>query len=109
VLHLTDEEFWSITPKQFHLLLDKHEQQVEHQELLFGQLTSTVINWGFCRPEQPAKPRDYMPSQWAQLYNVRKPRLSRKVKEKVSKQIESCLWTLYKTQQAKLGKPVINK
>jgi len=52
-----------MTPYQFEGLLKRHLQQREHQEFLFGQLNATVANTGFARPENPAAPRDFMPSQ----------------------------------------------
>jgi DNA-binding transcriptional regulator PaaX len=39
--------------------------QLEHDELMMGQLIAYTINFSMGRPEKPVKPYDFMPSQWA--------------------------------------------
>jgi hypothetical protein len=63
-LGLTDDEFYSLTPRQFHLLLEEHQHVVEHQEMLFGIVASTVANWSMHGVKKPLSHTDYMPSQW---------------------------------------------
>jgi hypothetical protein len=65
VLGLSDEEFYSLTPKQLYMLLDEHERQIEHQEFMLAQVCSTTANWSMCAPKQPLKPEMFMPSAWA--------------------------------------------
>jgi gluconate kinase len=68
---LTAAEFYRLTPRQFDSLLRHHRarqrEQREFTELLFGQLTAAVYNSGLRGPQEPYAPRDFMPSQWAQI------------------------------------------
>jgi len=72
VLHLTDDEFYSLTPRQYHALLDQHEHQRAFHEFLFGQVCSTVANWSMASPKEPLQPRQFMPSEWSKEEPVRK-------------------------------------
>jgi hypothetical protein len=63
-LHLSSEEFYALTPRQFDALIKRHRHTVESNELLLGQLTSWVANTGFRSTEKPTHPEDFMPSQW---------------------------------------------
>src|SRR6202042_2926983 len=63
-LHLSSEEFYALTPRQFDALIKRHRHTVESNELLLGQLTSWVANTGFRSTEKPTHPHDFMPSQW---------------------------------------------
>jgi hypothetical protein len=62
-LGLTDEQFYALTPRQFHLLLDQHRERTEHTELLAGIIASNIVNWGFQPPKKTAVPADFMPSR----------------------------------------------
>jgi hypothetical protein len=62
-LGLTDEEFYALTPRQFHLLIDQHRERVEHQELLAGTVASAVANWSMKSPKEPLCAADFMPSR----------------------------------------------
>jgi hypothetical protein len=76
VLHLTDDEFFSLTPRQYHLLLDQHQRITEHDELLTGIIASTVANFSMARLEKPTNAADFMPSVLAkdnQPKKLRKP------------------------------------
>jgi hypothetical protein len=66
-LGLTDRQFYALTPRQYHVLLDQHRECVEHQdyhrELLTGIIASTVANFAMGAPKKPLSPRDFMPSR----------------------------------------------
>ena len=88
-LHLSDEDFFALTPRQFDALLKRHKHKVESNELLFGQLTSWVVNTGFRALEKPTSTEDFMPSRWkkrsAAASSTTKPkRMSRKRREAVA-------------------------
>ena len=63
-LRLSAEEFYALTPRQFHAMADRHQQGREHQELLFAQLTSWVAYTGFKSTKERIPERQFMPSQW---------------------------------------------
>ena len=64
-LGLSEQEFYSITPRQLDALAKRKEYETRHTELLFAQLTSYLINFSTVRPKEPVKPADFMPSEWA--------------------------------------------
>jgi hypothetical protein len=63
-LHLSDDDFYSLTPRQFDSLLKRHRNKVIDTEFLFANLTSWVANTGFRSTEKPTEPKDFMPSEW---------------------------------------------
>jgi hypothetical protein len=63
-LHLTTDEFYDLTPRQFGALHKRHLYKVEHDEFMFAQLNSWIANTGFRNAEKPTTPYDFMPSQW---------------------------------------------
>jgi hypothetical protein len=63
-LHLSDAEFYALTPREFDALVKRHKRRREHDEFMLAQLTAVVMNTGFRSREEPAQTRDYMPSQW---------------------------------------------
>jgi hypothetical protein len=38
----------------------RHLQGLQHQEMLAGIIASTSANFGFCRPENPLSPANFM-------------------------------------------------
>jgi hypothetical protein len=80
ILGLTDDEFFRLTPRQFHILLNRHKEVIEHQELLAGIVACVTANFSMGRPDPPREPQDYMPSQWAQK-NTKKKRKPKDVVE----------------------------
>ena len=68
VLRLSDEEFYAITPRQYSLLLRRHEELVKHQEVQTGILAATfanyTANWSMAPPKRglQLQPADFMPS-----------------------------------------------
>jgi hypothetical protein len=65
VLHLTDNEFYRLTPRQLRALRHQYEQSLTHSELLTGIIASTVANYSFHPPKKPHVPSEFMPSQQA--------------------------------------------
>jgi hypothetical protein len=63
-LHLSDVEFYALTPRQFDALIKRHRYKAESNEFLFAQMTSWIANTGFRSTEKPTHPKDFMPSQW---------------------------------------------
>lgn len=75
-LHLTNEEFYSLTPLQYDALVKRHRRKVESDEFLFAQVTSWIANTGFRTTEKPTQAKEFMPSQWgksASLATTPKP------------------------------------
>lgn len=60
-LKLTEEFFFSITPRQFYWLRERSKQQREHTELMMGITTSTLANHSMVRPKKPYSAHDFMP------------------------------------------------
>ena len=62
-LRLSSAEFYRLTPRQYRLLMDRHQERAEHDELMFGILTSTIVNFKgkMLRNGSEVKPSDYMP------------------------------------------------
>jgi len=77
-LGLTDAEFYALTPRQFHLLVDQHRERVEHQELLTGILASTIANWSMGAPKEPLAPSVFMPCRRGRAKQPKRPRINRK-------------------------------
>jgi hypothetical protein len=65
-LRLSDDAFFSLTPRKFSALQKRHKYHTESNELLFGQLTSWIANTGFKSCEKPTSIEDFMPSKWQQ-------------------------------------------
>lgn len=63
-LHLSDDEFYDLTPRKYDALQKRYKYTAESNELLFGQLTSWVANTGFKSCDKPTKIEDFMPSKW---------------------------------------------
>lgn len=83
ILGLSDRQFYALTPRQFHLLVDRHRERTKHQEWMTGILASTMANFSMSPPKEPLKPTDFMPSAKAKT-KPRAPRIDRrKVADKV--------------------------
>jgi hypothetical protein len=83
-LRLTDAEFFALTPRQFNHLSRRHKDEREHQEFLFGQLTSWVANTGFRSTKRPTKPRDFMPSMYGPEDKLQKVKLKRRKRKDIA-------------------------
>jgi hypothetical protein len=78
ILELSDKEFYLLTPRQFHLLLEVRQQQVEYHELLNGLVCSTIANWSMNAPKNPLPCTNFMPTEWAKERKEKVPRKRRK-------------------------------
>jgi len=86
VLGLSDGDFYSLTPRQFYLLLEQAEQEREYKEFLFGQLCAVMGNYSTTQLKEPLKPSDFMPSKWLdkpKLKRIRKPKQDPFIADKV--------------------------
>lgn len=61
-LHISSEEFWGLTPRQFHLLYEQHRNRLVHLELLFGWNTASILNTAPYPREEAASPLQFMPN-----------------------------------------------
>lgn len=61
-LGLTTEQFYTLTPRQFSLLMDAHRKRLAHTEMVHAFTTAAVINYAFSSPEKPVQPSDFMPN-----------------------------------------------
>ncbi|MGA2650421.1 MAG: hypothetical protein ABSF28_07850 [Terracidiphilus sp.] len=59
-LHLTDAEFWSLTPRQFSALLHRHKANRDWVNYMVGILASTSANFSMARPKEPLSASDFM-------------------------------------------------
>jgi hypothetical protein len=91
VLGLTDDEFYSLTPFQFHLLLDQHEVKTKHQELLFGIVSSTVANYSMVRGKAPVSAKEFMPSSWGKDKPAPVKKLTKKDRQKIADNLRMTL------------------
>ncbi|HTF67030.1 MAG TPA: hypothetical protein VK638_30540 [Edaphobacter sp.] len=73
-LHLSDDDFYALTPRQFDALLKRYKRATESNELLFAQLTSWIANTGFRSTEKPTTTEDFMPSRWSRMKPTKKKR-----------------------------------
>jgi hypothetical protein len=99
-LHLTNDEFYRLTPRQFDSLLKRHREQIEHEELLAGIIASVVVNFSLGAPKTGTKPADFMPSQWRT--NVQKPRNERMTKKK-RQRVANSLRAYFEARMARQG------
>lgn len=51
-----------MTPKQFHLLWERHREELVHREMIQAFTTAAVINFSLSRPDEAVAPRDFMPN-----------------------------------------------
>lgn len=77
-LRLSDEEFGALTPRQFHLLLDRHRERAEHEHYLAALIAATTANFSLGAPKKPLTPSDFMPSKAVEKSEVKKKGPSRK-------------------------------
>jgi hypothetical protein len=83
LLGLTDEEFFHMTPRQFHLLLEQYRHKTEYAEMLNGLVCSTVANWSMSAPKKPLTHVDFMPSAWLKGTKEKKKRVRKLNAEQV--------------------------
>lgn len=61
-LRLSNREFYRLTPRLYHILLDRHKEQIEHTELMTGILAAACVNSSMNPPRKALAPADFMPS-----------------------------------------------
>jgi hypothetical protein len=59
-LHLSDADFWSLTPRQFSALLHRHKQALDRSNYLVGMLASVTANFSMAHPDPPLSASDFM-------------------------------------------------
>jgi hypothetical protein len=64
-LHLTSDDFYALTPRQFDALCKRKRIELAQYEFMSAQITSWIANTGFKSVEKPTTARDFMPSEWA--------------------------------------------
>jgi hypothetical protein len=96
-LHLSDDDFYALTPRQFDALLKRKKVETVASEFLLAQLTSWVANSGFRSTVKPTKPQDFMPSEWQKTpTNPKRPRMTKKRREAIADGIRLCFPNLNK-------------
>ena len=95
MLHLTDAEFFALTPRQYSLLLERQREHQKHTEWMVGVLASTVANWSMGAPEEQLQPRHFA----LPLLQVRekRPRINRR---KIAAQIRALFDMAIQRQKA---------
>lgn len=59
------------------LLMDRHQEQIDHEQCMTGTIAAAVINWSYNPPERRILPSDFM----ATKVKIRAPRHSAKREE----------------------------
>jgi hypothetical protein len=52
-------EFWGLTPLELDAFHRRYAQAREEDQLLFGILASSIVNFSFYAPKKPVKPSDF--------------------------------------------------
>lgn len=90
-LGLSSVEFYSLTPRQFGHLCNRARYLVEHQEFLFGQLTSWVASTGFKTPQEPTTARDFMPSMFGQNKQAKPVKRKKRKRSAIATEIRNVM------------------
>lgn len=108
ILGLTDDEFFALTPRQFHILLKRHKEVIEHEELLTGILACTfanyTANWSMSPPKRGLGkvPSDFMPCKALSMPVKKKRRNRKKEQKRVTEQL-SDLMAMFRARGAQPG------
>ena len=62
-LGLTEEEFWSLTPREFVALKERHEEAQEWEDYRAGVVACTIVNMLKAKSSKTYKPEDFMPTR----------------------------------------------
>lgn len=86
---LSKEEFFSLTPREYHALLAQHKLRIRHTELLHAITSATVTNTSMCAPEEPVPFTRFMPSEWsAQIPKTpRKKRMTKDDRDALNRKV----------------------
>jgi len=98
ILNLSDQEFYRLTPRQFHLLLEVRQQQVEYHELLNGLVCSTIANWSMNAPKKPLPCTNFMPTEWAKA-DREKPARRKRVKKMNSQEVNDTFRMMFSIEK----------
>jgi len=71
-LHLTDEEFGQLTPRQYHAMKQRFEQEQEHRDWYNACVCTSIINYSLSRPKKPVQITDFMPTRSASVQPVKR-------------------------------------
>jgi len=88
-LHLTEDQFWQMTPRQFVALRDQHKVRIRHDELLSAIIAASVVNTSMCAPEKSIPFASFMPSEWAKqpIKRPRKKRISKRERDLINQNV----------------------
>lgn len=102
-LGLTSREFFDLTPRQYHLLLDQDRARLKHDEWQTGILAAAIVNWSMSRPEEPVKPSDFaLPLLRSDLARSKRKRIDRK---KIAAQIRAAFDAAMEAQKQRQPRP----
>jgi hypothetical protein len=97
-LSLSSDEFFCLTPRQFHLLTEKHREAIQHREFLTGMALATFANHSISPPKKALGPLDFFPS-----LDVRKQKADRQLlRDLVDSQIRGFIERRYQAQEETL-------
>jgi hypothetical protein len=94
-LRLSDDAFYSLTPRQFDALLKRKKVETVANEFLFAQLTSWVSNTGFRTATKPTSPRDFMPSEWTKTTGTQAAGTSKRMTRKRRAAIDAGIRSMF--------------
>jgi hypothetical protein len=64
ILHLSDEEWLSYTPRMTQTLSRLRLESVRQTEWMFAQVAANVVNWSMSAPRTAVKPESFMLHPW---------------------------------------------
>jgi hypothetical protein len=101
-LRLSADQFFRLTPRQLHILMDRYRECVQHREWMTGLLCSTVANWSMGAPKTPLRPSDFLPSLAKIKPRRKRERLNR---PKIANDLRSFLMARMDEQKPRTVKP----
>lgn len=104
-LGLSSEEFFRLTPRQFHLMVDHFRRRLEHWELLTGIIAANVANLpARIFGGKMAPPADYMPSRIAAREDGEDDEIDR---ERIANDVRAFFERAMKIGEAQKGRPLV--
>lgn len=84
-LHISSDDFYSLTPRKFDALIKRLERAQQHSDYMLAQIVSYGVNFSMCHPKDSVRPEDFMPGEWAKPQpKLHRTRMTRKVKDHVT-------------------------
>ena len=84
-LHLSESEFWQLTPRQLDALLIREKYKIEHDEFMLAQIAAVTINFAMGHPDKPVQPSALMPSKFSDKQSRSgKPRMTKKRRQNIA-------------------------